>query len=336
MKLDIMYCCNDLYAPFLGISMVSLLEANRDAEAITVYIIYDRVSKENLERFRRQAASFGDTRQVVLIDGERHIQHLQGMNIIPYRGSHANDLRLFFSEHIKPDVTRLLYLDCDTLICGSLQELFETDMGTAPAGVVLDSLSGYYKHMIGLKASDTYFNSGVILFDVAQWKLQNCEQRLHDLLSQPNFHYPNPDQDFLNLLLRKNKYILSPRYNFQVTHQVYSDKVYFHTYPHTGYYTDEQLEDARKAPVILHAYRFLGQFPWHKDSLHPWHALFWQHAARSEWADLVPLESKGALFALERILFRLVPHRMFLPILQAMQKYTFHKKERQIRKRGAR
>ncbi len=340
MTLNILYCCDNNYAPYLGVSMTSVMENNRSAEAIVFYVVSDNVSEDNLARMQKQVEQYGEGRRLVLIDGQSWVKRLVDMTMLPYRGGHAANLRLFFTEYIEEDVERLLYLDCDTIITADLQELFHTPMGpSVSAGVVLDSLSAYYKPIVEFKPEDYYFNSGVILFDVKNWTNNKCQETLLMLLKEyPKPHFVNPDQDVLNILLKDQKMILSPKYNFQTTHKVYSNSIYYANYAREGYYPEEKMEEAQKAPVILHAYRFLGQFPWHKKAIHPWRKLWWEYVAISQWSDLVPRENKGMTFAMERMLFRILPKRMFLPIFRVWQTHYFGKKMKMLKeskKKGA-
>jgi len=324
--MNILYCSDNNYAPYLGVSVTSVLETNRDAESIVFYVISDGISEDNLDRLQRQVARYGENRRLVLIDGKDWIQRLTDMTMLRYRGSHAANLRLFFTEYIESDVERVLYLDCDTIIQASLKELFETEMGSHPVAVALDSLTAYYKPVVGFEQSDYYFNSGVVLFDVKNWAENNCQQRLIELLRDfPKPYFVNPDQDVLNILLKEEKQIISPKYNFQTTHQVYPSAIYYANYSQVGYYKKEELEEAKKSPVILHAYRFLGQFPWHKRAIHPFRELWWKYVAISEWSDLEPRKNKGKLFMIERILYRLLPKRLFLPIFRKLQSHFFKK-----------
>lgn len=335
MTLNILYCSDNNYAPYLGISMVSVMEHNKDAEKIVFYVVSDRISEDNVARLKRQVEKYGESRQLVFIDGQAWVEQLVAMDILPYRGGQATNLRLFFMEYIAKDVDRLLYLDCDTIIQGDLTPMFETEMESTAAAVVLDSLSGVdYKKIIGFTEEDQYFNAGVILFNVKNWVAHECEKTLRANMKDPKQHLPNNDQDFLNILLKDDKTILSPKYNFQTTHQVYSNKTYFSTYKQPSYYTKEEIDEARNAPVILHAYRFLGQFPWHKSSLHPWTALWWEYVAKSEWSDLSPKENQGTLFKIERIIFRLTPKAIFLPLLQKWQTHTFKKRFNLMQRKG--
>ena len=89
-------------------------------------------------------------------------------------------------------------------------------------------MSAFYKPVVGFRNDDYYFNSGVVLFDVKNWKENRCKERLLELLRDyPKPHFMNPDQDVLNILLKDQKLVLSPKYNFQTTHQVYSNSAYY-------------------------------------------------------------------------------------------------------------
>ena len=332
MVMNILYCSDNNYAPYLGVSMVSLLENNKSVQEINFYIVSDNISADNLRRLEDQVRSYGESRRVIIVDGKEWVNRLDDMKMIAYRGGHAANLRLFFTDYIEQDVERILYLDCDTIICSDLSELFETEMGNSPAAVVLDSLSAYYKKALDFEPQEGYFNSGVVLFDVKNWKEQNCQERIIETIRDVDRPLVNPDQDVLNLVLRDQKTVVSPKYNFQTTHKVYSNKSYFKVYLKDGYYTDEEIAKGSAAPVILHAYRFLGQFPWHKNAIHPWKELFWDYVKISEWKDLVPRENKGALFAIERIAFKLLPKTVFLFFFSKWQMYTFGKKIKESKK----
>ena len=333
MTWNILYCSDNNYAPYLGVSIRSLLENNKDAENITFYVVSDNISEDNTDRLKKQVAAYGEGRRLIIIDGRQWVERLVELKLLPYRGGLTTNLRLFFMEYIEEDVERLLYLDCDTIICGSLRELFNMPVEDAPAAVIIDSLSGNeYKKLIGFKSTDVYFNAGVILFDVENWKKYDCQNKLSQFMCDPKYKLPNNDQDFLNILLKDNKKIISPKYNFQTTHQIYCEDVYFSVYPDTAYYSNGEIDEARNAPVILHAYRFLGQFPWHKNAIHPWKELFWKNVEASEWSDLRPRENVGKLFAIERFGFKVLPKKLFLSIFKRYQTYSFSKRLKLMRK----
>ena len=48
--------------------------------------------------------------------------------------------RLFAPKVLPESVERALYLDCDTIVCGSIEPLYETELGECLAGMVMEPL----------------------------------------------------------------------------------------------------------------------------------------------------------------------------------------------------
>lgn len=325
MELNILYCSDNNYAPYCGISMLSLLEANRKAESITVYVVSDAISDENVSRLKKTVEAYGPDRHLELVDGRQIVERLKNSGMGSYRGGQTANLRLFFPEYIKSEVHRLLYLDCDTLICDDLCDLFATPMGDHPVAAVRDALTSDYKIQYGLRAEDIYFNSGVLLFDVDNWLASDCAGELQKIFAVPEYRGANNDQDYLNRLLLGRLTLLSPRYNFQTPHYIFRDKTYFSVCPRKNYYSEEELQSARKHPAILHTYRFLGQFPWTGNSLHPAAKQYRTWLARSEWSDCgIAPDVKNRLFKVERILYRTLPEAAFFRLFFKMQNKHFN------------
>lgn len=327
--LNVLYACDENYAPYAGISMNSLFENNRDIPHIRVYLVEDHVSDENKRRLLRQAQDFG--RELILVDASSIVEQIKKLNIPSYRGSYTTNFRMFFHTFVAEDVTRLLYIDCDTVVLGALAPLLTLDMKGAAVGVVRDSLTTVYKTLIGLGEEDAYFNAGITFIDVTEWKRQRITDKLLNHITNVRARYCNPDQDLLNLVLKDSKYILPPSYNFQPCHRAFSDKAYFSAYVHKNYYTHEELEAARRAPKILHAYRFLGDFPWHKNNLHPDEGAFDEYMKRSLWSDYQKKPAKrGAIFAIEKCLYRVLPKGLFLKIFAAVTLRSFKKQNKHL------
>jgi lipopolysaccharide biosynthesis glycosyltransferase len=204
-------------------------------------------------------------------------------------------------------------------------------MEDKPVAVVLDSLTSHYRHRIGFSPDEFYFNSGVILFDAENWKSSNATDKIMSTLSsRERKSFINPDQDLLNISLKGQAVILHPRYNFQTTHKVYSNRLFFKHYGKIKYYSGDEIDAARKDPAIIHAYRFLGQFPWHKKALHPYRSVFLTYASISECADFEPLKNVGVAFKFERFLYLILPKCIFIRIFKAWQKRSMKKHFKRI------
>ncbi|MBR3307486.1 MAG: glycosyltransferase family 8 protein [Lachnospiraceae bacterium] len=331
-RLDVLYAADDNYAPFLGVSLMSLLENNRDIEEIRIYAVLDNVSEKNRGRLEKTVESFG--RDLRITDAKDFNRLMEELGVPKYRGSYATHYRKFFHLIIDEDVERLLYIDSDTIVDGSLKELLSLDMGDACVGVVLDVLGTKYKKLLGFGDDETYFNAGVTLIDVNNWKKNDCTNAMMEHIRKVRAKYCNPDQDLFNVVLRGKTMVLPPEYNYMPIHEAYSDDMYEKNYGFAHYYSREEVEKARKAPVIIHMFRFLGEFPWHKGNLHPNTELFDSYLKRSLWADYEkkPSGNQTALFKIERLLYRMLPRGLFLKIFRIQHYRSFYKREMAYRK----
>ena len=327
--LNVLYACDENYAPFCGISMFSLFENNAELSHIRVYLVSDNVTESSLSLMRAQAEKYG--RELVIVDAADIVETIKKLNIPSYRGSYTTNFRMFFHTFVADDVDKLLYIDCDTIVCASLAPLLTLDMKGKAVAVVRDSLTTTYKTLLGFDMDDDYFNAGITFIDVKNWKEKNITERLLDHIQNVRSRYCNPDQDLLNIVLKNEKLILPPEYNFQPSHRAFSDKTYFSAYRHTTYYSHEELENARKAPVILHAYRFIGDFPWHKGNVHPDTPVFDDYTARSPWRDYEKKKAgRGLIFAIEKLMYRFLPKKLFLKIFASFTRRQFEKQNAAI------
>ena len=326
-----MYAADNNYAPFLGVSLYSLYENNKDMDQITTYVILDEVSDENKNRLLKMSDKY--ERELRIIDADNVKSLIEKLGVPKYRGSYATNYRMFFHLIIDDDVERLLYIDSDSIVCGSLEALTDMDMGETCAGVVLDALGNKYKLLLGFLPQDTYFNAGVTLINVPNWKKNRCDEILIDHIKNTRAKYCNPDQDLLNLVLRGKTMVLPPEYNFMPVHRAYSDKAYSRCYGFDNYYSKAQIEYAREHPVILHTYRFMGEFPWHMGSVHPDNDAFDYYMERSPWKDY---EKKpvvtGIILKIEKQMYRIFPKGLFLLVFSKALYVSFKRKNTRLKR----
>lgn len=127
-----------------------------------------------------------------------------------------------------------------------------------------------------------------------------------------------PDQDIINIVLKGQITRLDIRYNLQPLHMVYKYSQYMRYFGQPQYYTSEEINSAMASPGIFHFFRYLGQFPWHKDSLHPNKEQFDFYMDKSLWKDYKrePTEQNDFVFQMERMLYRVLPKSIFILIFK--------------------
>ena len=156
---------------------------------------------------------------------------------------------------------RVLYLDTDTLLANSVLPLFSLDMKGKAVGAVTQNYP-YAKESIKRLNYDEnkgYFNSGVLLIDLKQWRENNLMKQSIDYCVKNIEYLRFVDQDALNVIFQDNKCELPLCYNI-IPANLNSDY----------YYTPEHLDEIKEAvyrPVIIH---YASSAPWYMDKYqHP-------------------------------------------------------------------
>ncbi len=72
--MNIIYASNNEYAKYLGISMISLFDNNKDLEKITVYILSQKIDSINTERLLKIANKY--QRNIYFIDISEFEKHI--------------------------------------------------------------------------------------------------------------------------------------------------------------------------------------------------------------------------------------------------------------------
>lgn len=317
MTLNILYQFNEKYAAYAGVSIFSLLENNRNAEQINIYIIEEKLSDPSRRKITEMIESYG--RKVFWTKGEELIDVIKELGIPTYRGSYATNLKMFFPLYLENDVEKLLYIDSDTLVLDDLQPLFKLDLNGKPLGMALDSLAVRHKSYLGLSKNDSYYNAGIMLFDVASWKKHKCTKKIVDHAKNVRAHYMAPDQDLINVALHEMIEQIDIRYNLQPIHYRYSYRLYHRFWKQPDYYNRQETEAAVQKPAIVHFFRFLGEFPWHKDSRHPYADLYRSYLNKSPWREENPVSvpQNSFVFRTERWMYRHFPDLFFMFIFRA-------------------
>jgi lipopolysaccharide biosynthesis glycosyltransferase len=154
---------------------------------------------------------------------------------IGYKGLHGNKIpymKLILPDFI--DAERVIYLDSDLIVTRDLKELFCLDLRShaiAVSGVAtIDwAIEKQFFTSLGLKTEALYFNTGVMLIDLRQWRKWAITERCLEFANK----YPNQlstaDQTVLNYVFYENKFlVLDQGYNhvlYPGSHSVAPDSV---------------------------------------------------------------------------------------------------------------
>ncbi len=330
-SLNVLYCCDDNYAPYANVSIYSLLKNNKNFDIVNIYVILDNVSENNKLMMMKQIELY--QANFIPIDAEEIVKEIVELGLPRYRNSYATYFRLFLEHIIDSKVEKLLYLDCDTIVCGSLLSIMESDMGEFCMYVVQESLADRYKDIIGMSYDEPYFNAGVLLINLKNWWKYDCKTKIIQHIKKAGNKYCCHDQDLLNIVLKDYVCFISPRYNLQPIHRLLNARDYKTIYNIKSYYSEKEIEFARSNPVILHTYRFLGEFPWHKNSRHPDTGIFDDYLKESTQSNYIKKRQQvGIMIKVEKILYLLLPRKWFFKLFKMVHEWSFRRQSQLIAK----
>ena len=286
-KLYICYSINDFFAREAGISLIGMLENNPGYEPEEIFIMDFGIHPRNKERLEGIAAGYG--KRITFLNAKPVTDRIRQEfpNLPAWRGSMAPNAKAFVEQIVPDYVERLLFIDADTVVAGSLAGLQQLDMGGAALGVVPVNLADkmirkeQYKLLNGNKL---YFNSGVLLFNLPVWRREDCPGMIINTLKQ-KFDISFPDQALLNNSIPERLILeLPPKYNY-ITH-------YFHPKQERKWlrigkrYSEAEIEEAIRNPAIIH---YLGGWvlarPWHEHCRSSHSAEYFKYKALSPWKD---------------------------------------------------
>ena len=113
--------------------------------------------------------------------------------------------RIFIAS-LYPEYKKAIYLDGDIVVVDDISKMYNIDLEGNIFGVITDDVINttpqfvvYAKDGVGV---ENYFNSGVLLMDLDEYRKARVQERFVYLLVKYNFETAAPDQDYLNVLCK--------------------------------------------------------------------------------------------------------------------------------------
>lgn len=237
----------DVYNRYAAVTIVSLLE--NTSSPVEFHLLYDELKNstcpawsENRQKYHEIEQKYGTKITFHHVFVPEWCSEMPALRFFTI----GTLLRLFIPE-VLSEVDRVIYLDCDIVVRGDIQSLWDENLGTSSIGA---------RSHVG--KSD--FNAGVLLMDLSAIR-QNYDltrSSLQFLSDHPKT--PCLDQDALNFVFEDAYHQLDRKYNL---------------------YSEEHLSMS-DSDIIIH---FTWIKPWKIHTDIPANYEFWKYFMLTPWCD---------------------------------------------------
>ncbi len=260
----IFYACDDAFVKYTVVSLYSMIKNASKDRFYKVHILHTDISDE----MKSKLAALGNDNFEILF--ENVSEYLDAISHkLPIRDYYSKTTyyRLFIAEMFS-QYDKAIYIDSDTVVCGDISELFDTDIGDCYVGacheqamVQTNEYGTYAEKVVGVSRHN-FFNAGMLLINCLQFRNKKVLDQFIKYLQIYDF-VVTQDEDYLNLICKDHVHWLDQRWNTEVFCEI--------PYP---------IEEAN----ILHY--IMTSKPWHyPDCKHA--DVFWRYAKETSVYDAI-------------------------------------------------
>lgn len=320
--MNIMYLCDNNYAMVLGISILSLLESNKVAGTINIFLVNDNISDENINKISKLVDQYN--RKLYIIE-KPNFKTLLGCKVEMQCWVENVFSKVFLGEVFKnyKEVHRIIFIDSDTLVVGSLEDLWKLDLESYIGAGVCEAMGNIHKRVIGLSKKDNYYNAGMLLIDLDKWKNKDIDLKASEYVHRYRRKLEYTDESVLNGILSRDLKRISPQYNLTSLSIYFTPdelKTYRKSYIN---YSEKELQEALSEAKIIHfTATFLDVRPWVVGCKHPYAQKWLEYKEKSFWSDEPMMkDSRSKIKRLVRSIALIIPKRIRIPIAGIMHAY---------------
>ena len=287
MNMNIVLTFDNSYTNHAAVVITSLCLNNAGNHHF--YVITDYISNENKEVLLNLVISFKSKLTIYNINISLLKDFPIGKGTTNTYVTLATYYRLFIIDVLPVEVNRVLYLDCDIVVNGSLDELWNFKFSSEEnciAGVEEQHVIAKNRSKaLGYQEIYSYFNAGVLLIELEKMRKIYSSQKSIAFIKQNidiiKFH----DQDVLNAFFYDKKDFLPLTFNLLDIFLLRKSTI-------PSRYRNNLT--TLKNPIIIH---YSGPLkPWHKECKHPLKYLYYKYLSYTIWKDFRPSYKEKSIF----------------------------------------
>lgn len=312
--MNILYFSSDLFARVTAVSIVSLLENNKDADFIKIYYVDDGISDDTKSELLKITKRYGRSLNFIPAPDPNEIFQFPFEN--RYQLGHSY-MRMCVGSLLPDSVERILVLDSDTLVVGNLSELWQMKMnGMILAGVAdCFNLKAYSKRFL-MTENDIYCNAGMFLINLKEWRYYNVENKIRNVIKEHNGNIFFFEQTLMSSVCKGKIIKLKPNFNCYTSMYAFTHKNVIRWRRPINYYSEEEVHNALKYPSIIHFTRnfYMTSRPWVEGCEHPMTSRYLEYKKMTPWPS-AEKDSRNLKKRIEHKLLHCIPQSILAYII---------------------
>lgn len=237
-RINILVTLDENYIPYLNVMLASLLHSNRDCK-FDVYLLHSSIPD----------SAMNETRELL---GESELIPVKakdiGLDNAPTSSRYPQEIyyRIFAAKYLPDTLDRILYLDPDIIVNGSLKSLYSLPIDEyyfAAASHTGDFMRKVNEIRLDMDIDAPYINSGVMLMNLKRLRAEQSYEDVFNFIEKRKSFLILPDQDIISSLYG-SKILALDTYRYNMTERLYM--------AHAPFERGLDLKWIRRNTVIIH------------------------------------------------------------------------------------
>jgi len=314
-NIPIFFACSDMFVPYFSAMLISLIEHTSEENNYDLILLHTDIQTQN----QKMLGEMVSERQNI------SLRFVNVSSLVGCRKWKANSHISTYSFYrltvnmVFAAYDKIVWLDADMIVKRDVAELYRVDMGDNLLAAVADPdfigeycgavprVKKYANEELGIKAPFSYFQAGVLIFNVCQFRKTFQDDELLDFAESREFLYA--DQDVLNVKCTGCVHFLDMRWNVLTDNAGSRISAIISYAPKRVY--DAYLE-SRQDPYIIH---YAGdRKPW-IDPSSDFAMDFWENAKKTPYYEVMlhrmvfgePERTNGYRSGIRKLADKLIP-----------------------------
>jgi lipopolysaccharide biosynthesis glycosyltransferase len=238
-KINILVTLDKNYIPYLNVMLTSLLYSNQDC-CFDIYLLHSNIPDSSLTETQNILGESGELIPVKAKD--------IGLDNAPTTSRYPQEIyyRIFAAKYLPDTLDRILYLDPDIIVNGSLKSLYSLPMdkyyfaAASHTGALLRKIN---ELRLDMDEECPYINSGVMLMNLKRLRAEQNYEDVFDFIKRRKNLLILHDQDIISSLYG-SKILELDTFRYNMTENLYV--------AHAPFEKGFDLDWVRKNSVIIH------------------------------------------------------------------------------------